>query len=316
MSNVHFPPIADVRIPQGDLVELPRLRYRVGMSLLDKFLRRAERGGSDVEAEPQSPSVSRTPSPPPPRPAEERKPLHIQMPQPYKRFPPLPGSDLRALSVVGAQVRTRLDNTPGAVRVKALNVDMYRLPKLLSEEEREELIRLIDSDVKPSTLLTGGANAGMRTSQTCRLSGTNPLVRRIEERIAANLGLPLTHSETVQGQRYEAGQQFKMHNDYFAGGQPYSATLAREGGQRTWTAMVFLNEPDAGGCTHFPRAGVKVAPEPGTLLTWNNMDRQGQSNPFSHHEGMIIDRGVKYILTKWFREREWHSSAESDALRV
>jgi prolyl 4-hydroxylase len=120
----------------------------------------------------------------------------------------------------------------------------------------------------------------------------------------------------VQGQRYTAGQQFRMHNDYFAGGQPYSEAVAREGGQRTWTAMIFLNKPSSGGCTHFPRAQVKVEPEPGALLTWNNNDRQGLSNPYSHHEGMVVETGVKYVLTKWFREREWLGSDESDALRA
>ena len=34
----------------------------------------------------------------------------------------------------------------------------------------------------------------------------------------------------------------------------------RSGGQRTWTAMVFLNEPEGGGQTFFEKAGVKVTP--------------------------------------------------------
>ena len=48
--------------------------------------------------------------------------------------------------------------------------------------------------------------------------------------------------------------------------------MERTGGQRTWTAMVFLNVPGDGGETCFPGVGVKVTPRLGNLLIWNNMD--------------------------------------------
>lgn len=233
-----------------------------------------------------------------------------------KRFPPLEGSDAALLARIGAEGRAKLDATPGVVPVPAQNVDMYAVKDFLSAEECAGLMRLIDADVKPSTRLSTHDDASFRTSRTCRLYAAEPLVAEVERRIVELIGIANDHSETIQGQRYEAGQQFKMHNDYFAGGQPYSAAVAKEGGQRTWTAMIFLNKPEAGGCTNFPRASVKVTPRAGALLAWFNLDREGLGNPYTHHEGMVVEAGVKYILTKWFREREWHSSAESDALRV
>jgi prolyl 4-hydroxylase len=216
----------------------------------------------------------------------------------------------------GSSVFGRLDAQPAAARIPAAEVDMFVVRGFMSADECAALVRLIDADVRPSTLLTGGANEGLRTSATCRLSSAHPLVAAVEGRMAALLGLPLSHSETVQGQRYEVGQRFKLHNDYFAGGQSYSQTVADEGGQRTWTAMVYLNQPAAGGCTNFPRAGAMLPPVAGMLLTWNNNDRDGLSNPYTRHEGMPVLAGTKYILTKWFRAREWRTSEASDALRV
>jgi prolyl 4-hydroxylase len=296
------------------------------MSLIPGFLRRLA-GTSERAAD--APPPQREPSPVPAAPAAPPRPavpeaqiaaiLATALKGPatqFKRFPQLPGSDEKVLAEAGRAVCGRLDRLPQAWKVAAINLDMYTVRNFLSPEECAALTAMIDADVKPSTLLTGGANTNLRTSQTCRLSSDEPLVAEVEQRMVELLGLPLAHSETVQGQRYAVGQQFRMHNDYFAGGQAYSEAVASEGGQRTWTAMVFLNRPDAGGCTNFPRAMVKVEPEPGTLLTWNNNDREGLSNPFSHHEGMPVEAGTKYILTKWFREREWHSSAASDALRV
>jgi prolyl 4-hydroxylase len=233
-----------------------------------------------------------------------------------RRFPPLEGSDASLLAAMGSNVRAKLDATPGVTMVPGHNIDMYAVRDFLTADECTSLMALVDADVKPSTRLGAKVDTSFRTSHTCRLSATEPLVADVENRIVALLGLPNELSETVQGQRYQTGQQFKMHNDYFAGGQPYSATVDAEGGQRTWTAMVFLNEPQAGGSTNFPRANVKVKPRTGALLTWFNLDRDGLPNPFTHHEGMIVEVGVKYILTKWFRERPWQSSAQSDAMRV
>lgn len=227
----------------------------------------------------------------------------------------LPGSDPELLARIGEQVRARLEATPAAAKVPATNLDMYVVRDFLSAEECAELIELIDADVKPSTSLRAPGAPLRRTSETCRLSAAEPLVIRIEERLAELFGIPTSQGETLQGQRYFAGQQFKLHNDYFAAGQVYSETVAQEGGQRTWTAMVFLDQPAAGGRTSFPKASVEVTPRTGALLTWNNLDAQGLPNLYSHHEGTAVEAGVKHVLTKWFREREWHSSAASDALR-
>ena len=234
----------------------------------------------------------------------------------FKRFPNLPGSDEDVLAQIGRSVCARLDAHPAVGRVPATNIDMFVVRGFVSAQECAEMVSLIDADARRSTMLTGGRNEGHRTSSTCDLSSAHPLVARIEKRISDLLGLPLTHSETVQGQRYEIGERFGMHNDYFAGGEAYSETIASEGGQRTWTAMVYLNQPEAGGFTNFPRAFAKMPPVAGALLTWNNNDKSGLSNPYSHHEGMSPEAGRKYILTKWFREREWRGSGASDALRV
>jgi prolyl 4-hydroxylase len=236
--------------------------------------------------------------------------------KPPRQFPGLPGSDPELLAEIGRRVREKLEADASAVRQPATNMDMYLVPDFLSAEECSELIALIDADAKPSTRLASDADPTFRTSHTCHLLPSHAVVAETERRMAELLGIELRFSETLQGQRYFTGQQFKTHNDYVAGGQHYSEIVAREGGQRTWTAMVFLNEPEAGGQTNFERAGIRIAPRTGTLLTWNNLDRSGLPNPYTHHEGMKVEGGSKYVLTKWFREREWHKCAESDAVRV
>ena len=84
--------------------------------------------------------------------------------------------------------------------------------------------------------------------------------------------------------------------------------MARCGGQRTWTAMIFLNEPEGGGETAFPKVGIKVTPRTGNMLVWNNLNIIGEPNYFSLHEGQPVSAGTKYIITKWHRERPWSYS--------
>ena len=69
--------------------------------------------------------------------------------------------------------------------------------------------------------------------------------------------------------------------------------------------MIYLKEPEAGGATRFKLLDVAIAPRKGRILIWNNMALDGSPNPWTLHEGMPVDRGSKYIVTKWYRERQF-----------
>lgn len=165
------------------------------------------------------------------------------------------------------------------------------------------LIARIDEGRRPSRIADDLGTENFRTSETCDLDWRDPVVARVDRQIADLLGLSLEASEPLQGQRYAPGQEFKPHTDTFEpGGYDYLVhTMAR--GQRTWTAMIYLNDPEDGGATRFKTIGKTVQPESGKLLAWNNLLRDGQPNPATLHQGMKVRRGTKYVLTKWFRQR-------------
>src|SRR3546814_14430087 len=83
------------------------------------------------------------------------------------------------------------------------------------------------------------------------------------------------------------------------------ATYCATASNRSWTLMVYLNQPEAGGATRFIKIGKTIQPEPGKLLAWNNRLSPGHYNPATLHHGMKVRAGVKYIITKWYRERPW-----------
>jgi prolyl 4-hydroxylase len=213
---------------------------------------------------------------------------------------------------IGSDVRRRLEAHESAYKIPSYDLDIFIVPDFLDRKDCDELVAKIDAYRIPSKLLAPTGDPEFRTSESCNLNPNDPFVRKIEKRIAGLLGIDPVRGETIQGQRYAPGQRFKLHHDFFEMGQPYWEEMNRTGGQRTWTAMIFLNEPEAGGETAFPKASIKVSPRTGNMLVWNNLNIIGEPNYFSLHEGMPVTAGTKYIITKWHRERPWsYSDAQS-----
>ena len=168
---------------------------------------------------------------------------------------PKPDVDQAAVyrAQVGAFVKHRLMNTPGVFKIPSQGLDVFVLRDFLTPEECVKLCELIDADrasrpgfFRPRpTRISGPARAAISAPgsiSTWPSSSASTLCS----------GSTHSHGETIQGQRYAVGQQFKPHHDFFYVDQPYWPEQERTGGQRTWTAMMFLNEPEAGGADLLP----------------------------------------------------------------
>lgn len=205
----------------------------------------------------------------------------------------------------GSSVVARLEAHPGFKRAQVTGAEIFYFPNYMSPERCDTIMTLIDAGSRPSTLLSTSKDPNFRTSDSCDLDRWSPYVQPVDEGLAALLGIPPEYGETMQGQRYKPGQQFRAHHDYFHETEEYWADVQQYGGQRTWTTMVYLNDVEEGGATWFPQAGVRFKPKRGLLLAWNNLNPDGTPNRDTLHEGMAVTRGVKYVITKWFRERPW-----------
>lgn len=202
-----------------------------------------------------------------------------------------------------ASPAARLAGAPGVQRVPTRDLELFIMRRFLDPAICAALIERIDERRRPSEIADDVGIANFRTSETCDLDWRDSLVAGVDARIAELLGLSLSASEPMQGQCYAPGQEFRPHTDTFEpGGYDFYRHTA-ETGQRTWTAMIYLNEPDDGGATRFKLIGKTVQPETGKLIAWNNLRPDGRPNPATLHQGMKVRRGCKYIVTKWFRER-------------
>ncbi len=190
-------------------------------------------------------------------------------------------------------------------RVPSDKLELFQCRNFADSALCNELIALIDDKRRPSTIADDNGDKYFRTSETCDLARSEPAVMRLEKLLAQLSGIDPAFGEPVQGQRYAVGQEFKAHTDYFEPNGPDWSKYCTVAGQRSWTFMVYLNAVEAGGATRFKTIKKSFHPEPGKLLCWNNRRSDGQPNPNTLHHGMKVRAGMKYVITKWYREREW-----------
>jgi prolyl 4-hydroxylase len=216
-----------------------------------------------------------------------------------------PAADKSALKKLGAKVRKRLAANPRVQAVMEERAEIFAVGEFLSVQECDRLIAMVDGVAKPSTVFDLNYQDQYRTSYSGDVNFADPFVRSINRRIDDLLGIDPSFGENIQGQRYLPGQQFKEHCDWFYTAADYWKQEKAHGGQRSWTAMAYLNEVEEGGSTDFTRIGVSVPPQRGALLVWNNATPDGLVNYDTMHAGTPVTQGVKYVITKWYRTRRW-----------
>src|SRR5690606_12513066 len=174
---------------------------------------------------------------------------------------------------------------PGMRRIPSPRAELFDRPRFLPPDLCALLIALVDQDRRPSTIADANGDTYFRTSETCDLDPGEPAVEELEARLLELSGIDPAHGEPVQGQRYAIGQEFKAHTDYFEPGGVDFDKFCSVAGQRTWTFMIYLNEPEAGGATRFKVVDKLFQPETGKLVCWNNHRPDGTLKPATLHLG-------------------------------
>jgi len=130
--------------------------------------------------------------------------------------------------------------------------------------------------------------------------GENPLVARIEARIAALLHWPVENGEGIQVLRYQPGAEYKPHYDYFDPAAPGAAAMLQRGGQRVASLVMYLSTPQRGGATIFPDVGLEVMPVRGNAVFFAY--ETAHPDTATLHGSAPVREGEKWVATKWLRE--------------
>jgi len=77
------------------------------------------------------------------------------------------------------------------------------------------------------------------------------------------------------------------------------------GGQRKYSALIYLNDDFEGGETYFPKINYTVKPEIGKMVIWENLNKDNSLNYDSLHAGLPVLSNEKWICIVWVRETKF-----------
>ncbi|MDP6437724.1 MAG: 2OG-Fe(II) oxygenase [Gammaproteobacteria bacterium] len=168
-----------------------------------------------------------------------------------------------------------------------------------TREEADYLIELAKPKLRDSliTLNNTKIKDDYRTSKTAIVFEPNdqdPAILPLLYRAGMLVGQPPTHVETVFVTRYQAGEYYRPHEDYYEGFD----------GDRLYTVLIYLNDmgEEDGGGTVFEELNVGVTPKLGRAVIWANQGPDGSVHPESRHEALPVAPGAeKWAIQLWFR---------------
>lgn len=177
----------------------------------------------------------------------------------------------------------------------------------VSKELAETLVALAEPRLQ-SALLSGKDGGIVGSGRTCEVTwlshGENPTVQTIVDIMAAIAGLDSQRAERMQVIRYSNGGEYKPHFDSYNLETERGRRCTAGRGQRTHTALLYLNEGFSGGATLFPSLGLEVRPRQGAVLTFENcVSGSTLRHEKSLHAGAPVIEGEKWAATLWFREQ-------------
>ncbi len=178
--------------------------------------------------------------------------------------------------------------------------DVRRIERLFTAAECEYLRQLAEPDYMPSVVndaMGREVRDSIRTSDgaTIHWMIEDPAVHALNRRMAAASGTAYDQGEATLILRYKGGQEYKPHFDFVRSGE----------NQRFMTVLVYLNHDYKGGETVFPEIGLTVRGRKGDALIFTSALPDRTVDPLSKHAGLPISGGVKYLCTKWIREKRW-----------
>jgi prolyl 4-hydroxylase len=140
----------------------------------------------------------------------------------------------------------------------------------------------------------------------------DPVVRTLERRVAEATQWSLDAIEPSSIIRYQHGQEYRPHVDFFTDGQVERNAIDRQdyGGQRIATFLLYLRAPEEGGETHYHGSGLSVSGSPGMGVIHYNVTPEGQNDLASRHSGRAIVRGEKWVWRSALRANTFDHPAD------
>eukprot|EP00579_Thalassiosira_antarctica_P010133 CAMPEP_0201918862 /NCGR_PEP_ID=MMETSP0903-20130614/7904_1 /ASSEMBLY_ACC=CAM_ASM_000552 /TAXON_ID=420261 /ORGANISM="Thalassiosira antarctica, Strain CCMP982" /LENGTH=589 /DNA_ID=CAMNT_0048455257 /DNA_START=29 /DNA_END=1798 /DNA_ORIENTATION=+ len=223
-------------------------------------------------------------------------------------IPPVPptwGAQVPALSIQDRSLVPPIynginPNYPGAHLLHA-HPPIFAVDNFLSPAECDFLIDASSDALGPAPVVGKGSGevSASRTSSTCYLARED--LPEYLRKVSVLTGKPPEHCELPQVGRYMPSQRYLQHFDAFDLTNEDGRRFAANGGQRTVTVLVYLNDVPRGGATAFPNLNIEVQPRRGMALVFFPSTLDGLMDKMALHAALpAVD--VKYVSQIWIRQ--------------
>ncbi|WP_343891124.1 2OG-Fe(II) oxygenase [Sphingomonas oligophenolica] len=214
---------------------------------------------------------------------------------------PVAANQLALLALMDLDEDGRPTRVPVGERLSE-SPDVVRFPGLLSPAECQYVAMTAQDVLEPAVVID--PRTGKMVSHPIRTSlgavigpaRENLVVRAINARLAAVSNTAIEQGEPLAVLRYAPGQQYRAHLD----------SIDNAPNQRIKTVLVYLNEGFRGGETRFTANGLNVSPRGGDAILFSNALADGSPDRRSEHAGLPVIQGVKWLATRWIRQRPYN----------
>jgi prolyl 4-hydroxylase len=189
---------------------------------------------------------------------------------------------------------------------------IFTVDEFVSRSECAHLMTLAGLNFQPAEALTRDILSQENRAFTGHMSALrtvlcDAVVRQVERRVAAVFGLPPSHVEPLTVLRYQGGERYAPHVDYFdAARLAENERRGDQAGQRSASFLVYLRPAEAGGETHYIKLGKKIAARPRMALCHYNCLPSGEPDPATLHTGEPVALGEKWLARTTLRERPFY----------
>ena len=182
---------------------------------------------------------------------------------------------------------------------------IFCVEHFLTPYECDFLIHAAQDSFGPAPVVGKGSGevSPSRTSSTCYLARED--LPDLMRKVSLLTGKPVEHCELPQVGRYFPTQQYLQHYDAFDLGTEDGLRFAANGGQRTITVLMYLNDVAVGGATRFPSLHLDVQPRRGMALVFFPATVDGLLDQMALHAALpAVD--TKYVSQVWIRQSNYN----------
>lgn len=213
--------------------------------------------------------------------------------------------------------------------MEVLNADarIFLWHGFLTPEEADHIRDVAEKRLERSGVVDG--KGGSEVSQIRTSFGTflergeDEIIERVEARIAKWSLMPVANGEGLQVLRYQHGQKYDAHWDYF-----FDDVNTKNGGNRYSTVLMYLEDTEEGGETVFPQIPapggtnkgfsdcakhhLAARPKKGDAVMFHSMRPDGKLERRSMHTACPVLKGIKWSAAKWIHQSHYNMGDKFD----